>query len=67
MAAARQVRRQKTVCDNSLLMSTYNFNFEVTCQVKVRSKFNLQQYGLRDVVLGIFRDKNGQECTKYIT
>ena len=38
MAAARRARRQTKACDKALLMSTSNFNFEVTGQVKVKSK-----------------------------
>ena len=58
-------------CDKMVLMSTYNFNFEVTSQVKVRSNTQdwtyIQQHGLRDFVLGISRHKDGQDCEKITT
>ena len=37
MATARHARRQTKACDKTLLMSTLNFNIEVTGQVKIRS------------------------------
>ena len=37
MAAARRSRRQTKACNKPLLMSSQNFNFQVTGQVKVRS------------------------------
>ena len=38
IVAARRARQQTKACDKTLQMSTYNFNFEVTSQIKVRSK-----------------------------